>query len=661
MKLKTTLAMDIECYRNYFLVMFRKVDGDVVRYYEMFDGQKLNIMEIKRILREFRVVTFNGNSYDMCILMLALTGVDCAKLKEASDAIIVGQLRNWQFEQQFNVKVPTYVDHIDLIEVAFGQGSLKLYAGRLHSKRLQDLPIEPSAVITVEQRAELRDYCGNSDLVATIDLFNHLAPQIKLREQMTQDYGVDLRSKSDAQIAEAVLKKQLTQALGEQPRKPNIPPGTTFRYNAPKFIQFKTEILQKKLNDIAESSFVIDHSGAPVEPPSLADAEIRIGTSVYRMGIGGLHSSEARVAQYADDEYMLLDRDVASYYPAIVINCGLFPKHLTDAFLRVYKRIVDLRLEAKRNGNKVVADSLKITANGTFGKLGSKYSVLYAPDLMIQVTVTGQLALLMLIETLHLAGIEVVSANTDGIVIRCLRSRNEELTAIVADWEKQTRFQTEETQYKALFSRDINNYVALKEKGGYKGKGEFAEPSISKNPQTYICIEAACAWLEHGTPVAETIFRCTDLRKFVRLRSVRGGAIKVTRTLYDDTLTPGGKRVFLLKNGWEVVVPGALAVARFDHNFINPDGPLDVESAYQMHCGEDEFYYLGKVVRWYYGKGESGVLRYAKLNEQGRRSKVPMSDGAVPVMNLPDEFPTDIDYGWYIRETNSMLVDLGAR
>lgn len=658
--MKTTLAMDIECYRNYFLVMFRKVDGDVVRYYEMFDGQKLNIMEIKRILREFRVVTFNGNSYDMCILMLALTGVDCAKLKEASDAIIVGQLRNWQFEQQFNVKVPAYVDHIDLIEVAFGQGSLKLYAGRLHSKRLQDLPIEPSADITVEQRAELRDYCGNSDLVATIDLFNHLAPQIKLREQMTQDYGVDLRSKSDAQIAQAVIKRQLTQVLGEQPSKPNIPPGTTFKYTPPKFLQFKTESLQQKLLDIAASSFVIDASGAPVEPTSLSGAEVRIGKGVYRMGIGGLHSSETRVAQYADEEYTLLDRDVASYYPAIVLNCGLYPKHLTDAFLNVYRRLVVMRLEAKRSGNKVVADSLKIVINSCFGLLGSKYSVLYAPDLMIQVTVTGQLALLMLIEALELAGIKVVSANTDGIVIRCLRSRKDELVAIVSEWEKQTGFETEETLYKALFSRDINNYVALKEKGGYKGKGAFSEPSISKNPQTAICVEAACAWLEYGTPVAETIMRCRDVRKFVTVRTVRGGAIKITHSEYNESLTPGQQRVFLLKNDWEVVTPGALAVARFTHPWVTDD-PVDVATAYRMHCGEDRWQYLGKVIRWYYAVGETGALHYKTVNSKGGRNKVPSSDGAKPLMNLPDELPDDIDYGWYIRETNAMLVDLGAR
>lgn len=63
--------------------------------------------------------------------------------------------------------------------------------------------------------------------------------------------------------------------------------------------------------------------------------------------------------------------------------------------------------------------TFKIVLNGTFGKLGSKYSFLYSPNLMIQVTITGQLALLMLIEALEAAGISVVSANTDGIVSRC--------------------------------------------------------------------------------------------------------------------------------------------------------------------------------------------------------------------------------------------------
>ena len=656
--MKQRLVMDIECYRNYLLVMFRSIENGKIRYYEQFDGQPLNVTEIRRILREYLIVTFNGNNYDMPMLALALTGADCANLKRASDSIIVGNLlRGWQFEQLHGVKVPQGIDHIDLIEPAFGQGSLKLYGGRLHSKRLQDLPIEPDASISPDQRQQLIAYCGN-DLQTTIDLYNHMRPQIELREHMTKEYEVDLRSKSDAQIAEAVIKSQLTKMLGTTPQKPNIPKGTIFKYKHPSFLLFKSPGLRDLLRDIVDSNFVIDENGSPIEPDALKDNCINIGKGVYRLGIGGLHSSETTVAHHADDKYMLVDRDVASYYPSIVLICRLFPKHLTEAFLTVYARIVAQRLEAKRSGNSVVANALKIVANGSFGKLGSKYSLLYAPDLMIQVTITGQLALLMLIESLEAVGIEVVSANTDGIVIKCLRSRSDELLAHVTAWEKATGFETEETQYKALYSRDVNNYIAIKSKGGYKGKGAFAPTSISKNPQNVICVEAVCAWLEHGTPIRQTILACEDVRKFVAVRTVRGGAIKITHTNYDDTLTPGQKRGVLLANGWMQLAPGPLAKAKFD---AIPDGCwYDLETAYRVFCGEDRWNYLGKVIRWYYQINETGAIHYKTLNKTGGRNKVPSSDGACPLMELPDQLPCDIDYERYIREANDILRDIGA-
>lgn len=115
-------------------------------------------------------------------------------------------------------------------------------------------------------------------------------------------------------------------------------------------------------------------------PESLSEAEIRINDGVYRLGIGGLHSSESSVAHLADDEYVLIDRDVTSYYPAIIIGQNLHPPQMGKAFQQVYKRIVARRIEAKRVGNKVEADSLKITINGSFGKFGSKWSGTVCPS-----------------------------------------------------------------------------------------------------------------------------------------------------------------------------------------------------------------------------------------------------------------------------------------
>lgn len=618
---KETLVLDIECYVNYFLVKFMHTKNFNVREYEMFyDGdvadssELLDVAEIRKILRHYRIVTFNGKNYDLPMLMMALRlcsqtypPVDiqsvvqtiCSKLKGVSDHLILGNLRDWQFEQQYDIKVPEFIDHIDIVEVAPGvMISLKQYGGRMHSKRLQDLPIEPAAEIQQEERPLMRSYCGN-DLLTTIDLWNLLQPQIALREVMSKMYGMDLRSKSDAQVAEAVLKSEVEKRKGSRIYKPDIKPGTAYRYCAPEFIKFQRPDLKELLRDIHESSFVIGANGQPIEPPALSKRDVKIGDSVYRLGLGGLHSQETRAAHYADEDTLLIDRDVASYYPAIIINCRLYPKHMGESFLAVYKSILDRRIAAKRSGDKVTADSLKITLNGTFGKLGSKYSVLYAPDLMLQVTITGQLSLLMLIEALEHFGIPVVSANTDGIVIKCPKWRKVDLDACIAWWEKRTGFETEETRYKALFSRDINNYIALKEKGGSKPKGTFTSAGLMKNPQHEICNDAVAAYLEHGTPIEDTIIRCEDVRKFITSRQANGGAT------------------------------------------YNGD-------------------YLGKVVRWVYAYGEKSDIRYKKPNKTGNYNKVAGSDGAMPLMTIPEHVPVNLDYGWYIREANEMLRDLGA-
>lgn len=656
---KITLVMDIECYQDYFLVMFRRVDTGATRQYEMFDGQRLDAEEIRRIMRTYRVVTFNGNNYDMPMLTYALTGVSCSALKQASDSIIVGNLRGWQFEQQMGIKVPREWDHIDLIEVAFGQGSLKLYGGRLHSQKLQDLPIEPSARISPVQRAELAAYCGN-DLQTTIDLWNHLGPQIELRERMSAENGLDLRSKSDAQIAHVVIRSQTAKILGTPIQKPRVPAGTTFKYQLPKWLAYKTDTLNNVLHDVLEANFVVAANGSVEMPPALDGRSVAIGGGVYRMGIGGLHSSEQNQAFVSDKYYSLIDRDVNSFYPAIILEGGLAPLHLREnnAFIRVYKEIVTRRLDAKKNGNKVVADSLKIVINSGFGLLGSVFSTLYSPHLMIQVTLTGQLALLMLIESLELVGIRVVSGNTDGIVMHCRRDQENVLAGVIAWWESVTTFETEETRYRAIFSRDVNSYVALKEGGGTKGKGAFAPISIAKNPQNIICTEAVLALLSDGTPIEKTIRACTDIRKFVTVRTVRGGGVQMLRTSYDESLTPGKKRDLLLASGWLQIVDGPLTKAMFDHI---PDGcGYDVETAYRLHCGEDSVRYLGKVVRFYIGHSSLGAIYYKDKNKAGGRNKVPKSDGAAPVMDLPATLPTDIDYAHYIREANEILNDIGA-
>ena len=199
--MKPTLTFDLEIYGTYFLCMFRNIATGNVRHFEMFDGQEFDSATVTRILRQSTIVGFNSLKFDMPLLTMALSGADCAKIKRACDNVIKNNTSVWQLERKFNFSTMPNLDHIDLIEVAPGTASLKIYGGRMHCARMQDLPIEPDASITPADRAVLREYCAN-DLVTTQDLYERLLPQLELRHNMSEEWSLDLRSKSDAQIAE---------------------------------------------------------------------------------------------------------------------------------------------------------------------------------------------------------------------------------------------------------------------------------------------------------------------------------------------------------------------------------------------------------------------------------------------------------------------------
>lgn len=641
-----TVELDVECYRNYFLIKLRNHSTGNMVSVPMYEGMPLDKELVRKVLRQYRIVTFNGNNYDIVMVTLALAGLNCSELKDASDLIIKSNLKSWHIEKRYGVIIPKNINHIDIIEVAPGIASLKTYAGRLHCKKMQDLPFHPDTILSEIDMVDTDEYCGN-DLGNTGALFNAVKEQIELRERMTATYGVDLRSKSDAQIAETVIKSAIEKLRGERVFKPEIAPGTSFNYRKPDFIRFETKQLQDILVTVCDNEYILADTGKIALPKSLSEAEIKIGNSVYRMGIGGLHSSEVSVSHFADDEYVLIDRDVESYYPRIILNLGLYPLHLGVEFLTVYRDIVDQRLAAKRSGDKVTADSLKITINGSFGKFGSKYSVLFAPNLLIQTTLTGQLSLLMLIEMLHLNGIEVVSANTDGIVIKCKRDREALLNELIVEWETTTQFKTEETRYKSIHSRDVNNYIAVKEDGKYKCKGEFAPTGLSKNPQNEICSTAVAMLLARQIPVEKTILECTDIRKFVTVRNVTGGGVWTRGTKPNPKPTIKEMKATIAQHGWELVAFNL---------YSNGDGTqLILQDAYRRCFKVTDETYLGKAIRWYYAKGMRGAIYY-KLNGK----KVPRSDDSKPIMELPDELPNDIDYDWYIKEAYSMLDDMGV-
>ena len=173
--------------------------------------------------------------------------------------------------------------------------------------------------------------------------------------------------------------------------------GAVHSYKAPDFIQYTTPMLQAVKSVVEGSQYIVNEKGRIGLPKAVKALKLEINGSIYRMGIGGLHSSEKSSQHKATEDLLYFDKDVTSYYPNTILNSGLFPPNLGSLFLRIFGGIVNKRVKAKKNGIVVKANGLKIVINGSFGKMGNQHSILYAPQLLIHVTLTGQLSLRMLI------------------------------------------------------------------------------------------------------------------------------------------------------------------------------------------------------------------------------------------------------------------------
>lgn len=587
--------VDIELYKNFYIVSFKFQNGKYLVLESPFDHFKMSW-----ILHNYVTVGFNSIKYDLPIIWYSYKTQDTRDLQQLSDALITEGLWWQQAQQEFDFKIWS-TSHIDLIEVAPLKGSLKLYGARLHAKRIQDLPYDIYSEPSPEQKEVIKQYNYN-DLDTTQELLVFMKERIDLRRAMSEEYGIDLLSKSDAQIAEAVLNKEVYKINGSWPKKIGIQYGMTFNYQPPSYLKFQTPELQKLLQTICETKFKVNTSGKVSLPDELKTA-VKVGDAHYRLGIGGLHSSEECIHYVATDEISIVDRDVTSYYPFLVMTLGLYPSAMGRAFLTAYDKIIQSRIADKKAKRTTAANGKKIVVNGAGGKFSDTFSTLYGPDLTIQMTVTGQLDLLLFIETLVLCGFKVISANTDGIVTLVPKDKEAKYLECVQYWEAITGFQTEETRYSKYYARDVNAYFAVKEgaktiadvkvKGPYSEKGSQSGTQLDTNPTAQICSDAVKQLLIDGTPVEQTILQCKDFTRFITVRQCKA--------------------------------PGA-------------------------HKDNE---YLGKVIRWYYAKNVVGTINYVETN-----NKVPDSDGAKPCMDLPDSFPDDIAYNWYFAKCREILFDI---
>ena len=310
------LIYDIEVFENYFLAAFMCYDTGRVATFELTEERKPDFGKLKWLVDNFTIIGFNNKNFDCPMLWGMMGGLWNGQLHQLAHKLIKQKRYSaYKAEREWGFKIG-FTNEIDLLEVAPSgrYTSLKQYNARMHVKWLQDLPFDPNKKLTPCERFQIENYCVNGDCVGTAHLYSWLQEPINLRNEMGCGFGIDLRSKSDAQVSEAVIGSEIEAATGHFPSRPKKRSGEVFHYQMPDWMEFDSPELQQLQTEVWGHEFVIENTGYVEKWHKV----VNVGGWDYKIGIGGIHSQEKSITRVADVEALIIDYDVATYYLSLI-------------------------------------------------------------------------------------------------------------------------------------------------------------------------------------------------------------------------------------------------------------------------------------------------------------------------------------------------------
>lgn len=411
-------------------------------------------------------------------------------------------------------KYQIWFDTFDILTMLYSNKlrvGLKEIQVTMQYPNVQEFVCDWTKPLPLEDFDSIIDYNIN-DIESTSELLNRCKKDVDLRIAIEDEYGVRVLSKDGVNIGMKILTqkylektgltwwdiKDLRSPMSVIPLKDVILP----------FIKYDSPILQRVLEDMKNQIVSPGRKGY--------ENKFVFNNLRYSVGVGGIHSVNSPEIIIPRDDEMLIDIDVASLYPSMLIEYEFYPKHLGKEFLEVYKQIKDERIEAKHNGDKVKNETLKLALNGLSGNLQNEHNFCYSPFAVMQIRINGQLLLLMLAEKLTQIGCRIVQANTDGLFVLLKKDVYSKVNSICREWEQLTKLTLEEDRFKAMYQYAINDYFAITEDNKVKEKGMFITTvKLGKGLTPKIIPKAVISFFKDGIPVEDTIKNCTDIRDFL--------------------------------------------------------------------------------------------------------------------------------------------------
>lgn len=374
--------------------------------------------------------------------------------------------------------------------------SLKELEGFMgHEIKESSVPFDIDRKLTPKEIEEVVMYCKH-DVMETFEVFMQTIEDYESHIGLLQEFKLDISyiSKTKAQLSAVILGANRKQFDDEFDISiPNTLQLGHYEYLRYWYMEWATEV-----KDYDKMSLKTDIAGVP-----------------HIFAIGGLHGS----IDNHIGEGLYLMADVASYYPALMIEYAFLSRTISNP--TKFRQIRDERLRMKAIRDKR-QNPRKIVLNGTYGASKDKYNQLYDPLQANNVCIGGQLLLTDLVEKVE-NDCQLIQTNTDGIMVKVhTREDIEKIKSICKGWETRTKMDLEFDVYTKVFQKDVNNYIIIpdgelydsKGKERFKRKGAWAKQLSPLDNNLPIVNKALVDYFVHGTKPEVTIGNAKDLIDF---------------------------------------------------------------------------------------------------------------------------------------------------
>jgi len=447
--------------------------------------------------------------------------------------------------------------------------SLKRLEFEMDLENIEEMPIHHTRVNMTEAEIQLtKDYCKN-DVMSTYEFYKITTGdtehplykgnnQVQLRQDIEEEFGIPCLNYSDSKIGDEMIKKYYCQEkrinYNELPRKGYFRKDIAVKNCIAKYVEFKTPQLKDFLKGMKQRTMKMQDEFLE---------SIHFHNNEYTFARGGLHTVNSPKVFEATDDVEIIDWDVSSYYPAIIINNKRFPAHLGIEFLRGYQQMFEKRLELKPLAKKDkriagIVGALKLAVNSVYGKSSDMQNWIYDRQLTMFTTITGELSLMMLIEAYELRGIHVISANTDGVTIMVKKCDLELMNEINSWWVTLTNYELERTDYSKIIFSTVNDYLAVKTDGEIKKKGDFlTDFELHKNKSARIVPLALEQYYVNNIPIEDTIKNHKNIYDFAlrqkasssfHYEGISNGKTTVYNKLIRYYVSKTGEKLLKIKN-----------------------------------------------------------------------------------------------------------------